>query len=147
MSDDDDARRLTREPPVMPLTPPVMFVCTYVASLGGLHCGFEKLAQIMCGSLRLPIVAVNSNFGCASMPGFEDLVKKPKVRITPPGCRWGCRRGRRTAGRCRHRLGRGDGGCGVCESEPVRVRTRKAAVVVVVIEHDRAIVASYSCGL
>jgi hypothetical protein len=65
-----------------------MFVCTYEASLGNLHMDFRQLTAIVCGNLREGILAVNSNFGHACLPGHEDLLKEPKpvVESSVPSC-------------------------------------------------------------
>lgn len=56
-----------------------LFVCTYVAKLNNINIGFEQLTHILTSNLSGDILAINSNYGHASQPGYECFVKHPKV--------------------------------------------------------------------
>jgi hypothetical protein len=101
----EDADLLTA--PARPLTPAVLFVCTFVAKLDNLHIGFVRLTEIMCASPHGPLIAVNSNFGHACQPGYEDMLKTPKPLPE-----------RRVPARGRPRKVQGDGTCFNSAVEP-----------------------------
>lgn len=67
-----------------PFTPLEMFVCTYEASLSNLTMCFKELTRIMCENPRGCLLAVNSNFGHACQPGFEEYLKTPKPVVEQP---------------------------------------------------------------
>ena len=94
-------------PPARPLTLRSLFVCTYVAKLDNLHIGFVELTALMCANLHGPVVAVNSNFGHACQPGYEDLIKVPQPQPE-----------RRVPARGRARKVQGDGTCFNSAVEP-----------------------------
>jgi len=83
-----DDERLLEAPAGGPLTPLVLFVCTYVADLTNLSVDFRALTQRICETekdLPLPVVAINSNFGHRCRPGYEELLKaeaKPSKKLS-----------------------------------------------------------------
>ena len=91
-----------------PLTPLTLFVCTYVAKLGGLRVSFIDLTRAMCVNPHGCLLAVNSNYGHACQPGHEALLKTPK----PPAPRQVPTRGRA-------RKVQGDGLCFNSAVEPI----------------------------
>jgi len=104
----DDAD-LMRSPPGGPLTPPTLFVCTYVALLTPRPEGLEALTQRLCAAPHGCLLAVNTNFGHNSQPGYEYLIKHPKP---PPTTR------------ARPRKPQGDGTCFNNAVEPAIVADR-----------------------
>jgi hypothetical protein len=95
-----------RSPPLTALT---MFVCTYVAKLGGLRVGFAELTAALCRRPHGCLLAVNSNFGHAAQPGCEAYLKATR----PPA------RPRAAPARNRDRKVQGDGTCFNSAVEPV----------------------------
>jgi hypothetical protein len=91
-----------------PLTPLELFVCTYVAKLGNLHMNFVELTKQLCVKPHGCLLAINGNFGHASQPGYEHLLKTPK----PPPERPAPSRGR-------VRKFQGDGTCFNSAVEPI----------------------------
>ena len=72
-----------------PLSPNVMFVCTYMAKLSEnlptevkTTLAFTKLIM---DNLNEDIVAVNSNYGHASIDAFKSYIKSPKQRLSTKG--------------------------------------------------------------
>lgn len=67
-----------------PLSPLALFVCTYVARLSNLHVNLPRMTALMCAGLAPPegdgpaVLAVNSNYGHAALPGHECLLKAPR---------------------------------------------------------------------
>lgn len=58
-----------------------LFVCTYKCFIEGIDMGFEELTKIL--QPRGNIVAINSNFGHKSLPGYEHRIKTPSVVVKP----------------------------------------------------------------
>jgi hypothetical protein len=90
------------------LTPLTLFVCTYVAKLGNLHCNFVDLTAQLCERPHGVLVAINSNYGHACQPTYEHLVKAPKVALA-----------RKTPLRGHVRKVQGDGTCFNSAVEPI----------------------------
>jgi hypothetical protein len=104
----DHRRMADREllgPPPAAFSALHLFVCTYVADLGGLHAKHRDITPIILASMRHPLVAVNSNYGHRAAPGYEYLIKAPKRATDKYG------------GRARAR--EGDGTCFHSAIEPV----------------------------
>ena len=77
-----DAETLKSAPNKDPLSPKIMFVCTYMARLS------EKLPEgsnttssftnLIKNNLNSDIVAVNSNYGHGAIKGFENHIRAPR---------------------------------------------------------------------
>ena len=65
-------------------TNPTLFVCTYVAKLDNINIPFETLTHKLCKNLSGSVLAINSNFGHAAQPGYENHIKPPKIPSTKP---------------------------------------------------------------
>lgn len=63
--------------PPDPLSPLVLFVCTYVGKFSNFHMDIHEASLRMGQSLGGNILAYNSNFGYACLPGHEKLMKLP----------------------------------------------------------------------
>ena len=87
------------------LTPMVLFVCTYVARLGGLEIPLKEFTDLLCANINGPVVAFNSNFGHACQPGSEHLLKSRTTKRPPV--------------RGRERKVQGDGTCFNSAGEPI----------------------------
>ncbi len=107
-----DDSTLMALPAAGPFTPLSIFVCTYVAQLAGLRLDFRKLTEIMCKNPHGCLVAINSNFGHACQPGYEQYVKKPRAEKPEPAKKIMTIRGRT-------RKVQGDGTCFNSAIEPV----------------------------
>lgn len=97
-------------PQESPITTQILFVCTYVAKLSNIDKGVAALTEQMCKSLNSEVVAINSNYGHACWPGYEHLLKSPKIPLD-----------RHTPSRGRVRKVQGDGTCFNSAVEPILV--------------------------
>ena len=64
-----------------------MFVCSYFAELGNLHGCLVDFTRRLCANPHGCLVAVNSNFGHAAQPGFEQYLKVPRAPDAPEDLR------------------------------------------------------------
>ena len=73
--------------PAEPISPLLLFVCTYVARLGLMHMNGEELTKRVAAALQVNapggVLAVNSNYGHACLAGYEFMLKLPTA--TPRG--------------------------------------------------------------
>jgi hypothetical protein len=65
----------------IPFSDLTLFVCTYVAKITNINMSFKQLTPIICDNLTDVIIAINSNYGHAAMPGYEYLIKHPKKPV------------------------------------------------------------------
>ena len=64
-------------------TPIILFVYTYVAKLQNLNISFVEITELMIKHLNENIIGINSNFGHATLPGYEKHIKTaPKKKNT-----------------------------------------------------------------
>jgi hypothetical protein len=75
-------------PPQGPLGPPILFVCTYAATLANFHQPFQTILDKENPNRIEPrgaVLAINSNFGHVAQPGYEHLLKTKKASAPRTG--------------------------------------------------------------